>query len=133
MAKSGIGPQPGAGSEIVTYSFSGTLATSATFSTAANTWPTNPVGGVRENGWLERGNVKELVIAVHSDKAGATTALRVDQSMDGSAVHGTSWEVTYASGTLTEQIVQLSAPYFRFEYTNSAALATAAYIRVNAR
>ncbi len=136
MAPYGVGPGNAQEAELICYRFSGSLTTSATFSTAFDAFPRKPEGGDGTgtvSGWLERGGIKELVVAVYANRNSATTALRVDQSVNGSAVHGTSWEVTYSSGTLTEQIVQLSAPYFRFSYTTDAALASDVNISVTGR
>lgn len=110
------------GHEVKLYESSTPLAASAQFSTPI----TSAVREATDGAWIARGDLRQIVVACKSDKAGAANGARVEESMDGGsedkvwAVPDTGGATTPSAGTLVQGVVNLTAPYFRVRYLNGA-------------
>lgn len=84
-----------------------------------------------QDDWIRRGPITHLRVSYHH-VGGSTDAggLNVQESLDGSTVDSTPWQVTAISDGYVQKVVELSAPYFRFNADGDATAQTRLDLRV---
>lgn len=89
-----------------------------------------PTGGT-EDAWIPRGSIREVVVAGYSSHASAANGVIIEQSMDGTNECYTvvcadeDGNTTVGASKFVGQIVEITAPYWRFKWTNGSTTQTA--------
>ena len=119
-----------AGGELLLYETSTVLANGVSFNTPfAGTFLHDTVTA---DAWIPRGSVRELLVVIEANQNSAAGGVKVEESMDGSAMHKTT-SYDLALGVPVEQKFEMSHRYFRFEYTNGGVTNTVFECRVIGR